>query len=316
MIDHDALFKAVIAEFFLEFLQLFFPDLAADLDPASIVEKEQEIMTDIKGGQTNRVDLIREVKVDNEPSLVLILVEPQSYDDKNFSKRLFRYVSRLYDKYDLPVFPVAVLSYASPKAKAPNSFQVGIRNYKTISFNYETIQLNQLDWQEYADKPNPIASAFLAKMPVKKKERVKLKLVALTKLTELGLNPAQQRLLTGFIDTYLDLNFKEEVKFAEELSKIEGEKKEAVMELTTSWERKGIIQGKREGIKEGIIEGKREGEINLLVKQLTRRYGPLTSAEESGVQGLEQEQLEGLAEAILDFQSREEFTIWLDKAQS
>jgi len=151
----------------------------------------------------------------------------------------------------------------------------------------------------------------MAKMPVNKKERAKLKLLALNKLTELKLNLAQQRLLTGFIDTYLDLNFKEQVEFEEELSKVEGSKKEAVMELTTSWKREGIIEGIREGKREGI----KEGEIKLLLTMLTRRYGPLTEAEESGVQGLSEEQLERLAEAILDFQSREEFTTWLAKAQ-
>jgi len=303
LIDHDALFKTVIAEFFLEFLQLFSPDLATDLDPASITEKEQELITDIKGGQTNRIDLIRQVKLNQKSTLVLILVEAQSYDDKEFGERLFRYVTRLYDKYRLPVFPVAVLSYDSPKAKASNIFKLGIQDLMVITFNYFPVQLNRLDWQEYVNTPNPLASAFMAKMPVKKKERAKLKLVALNKLTELELNSAQVRLLGVFIDTYLDLNFKEQVEFEEELSKVEGAKKEAVMELTTSWERKGII------------EGKREGEINLLIKQLTRRYGLLTEVEERQIRDLPEEQVESLAEAILDFQNRVEFTTWLAKTQ-
>jgi len=143
MIDHDALFKTVIAEFFLEFLQLFFPDLAADIDPASIIEKEQELLTDLKGGQTNRIDLIRQVQLNQEPTLVLILVEAQSYDDKEFGERLFRYYTRLYDKYRLPVVPMAVLSYDSPKAKAPNIFKLGVRDFIAVTFNYFTIQLNR-----------------------------------------------------------------------------------------------------------------------------------------------------------------------------
>ena len=85
----------------------------------------------------------------------------------------------------------------------------------------------------------------MAKMPIDKKDRAKLKLVALNNLTEMGLNPAQLRLLTGFIDTYLDLNLKEQVEFEEALSKVEGAKKEAVMELTTSWKREGIKEGGR-----------------------------------------------------------------------
>ena len=114
--------------------------------------------------------------------------------------------------------------------------------------------------------------------------------------------------MTGFIDTYLDLNFKEQVEFEEELSKVEGAKKEAVMELTTSW--------KREGIKEGIKEGKLEGKLDLLLMLLTHRFGPLRGVEERQIRDLPEQQVEKLAEAILDFQSREEFTAWLVKAQS
>ncbi len=295
MIDHDALFKSLIGEFFLEFLQLFFPEMAAEIDPTSITEKEQELMTDLQEGRTKRIDLIRQVQLKEEPTLVLILVEPQSYNDKQFGERLFRYCTRLYDKYRLPIFPVAVLSNNSPKAAAPNSFKVEFRHFTAMTLNYLTIQLNRLDWQEYADKNNPIACAFMAKMPVAKGERPKLKLLALNKLTDLKLNPAQLRLVSGFIDTYLELNKQEQIQFEQELSKVEGKKKEAVMELTTSWKREGI----------------REGEINLLVKQLTRRLGALSLEEETEVRSLNVTQLENLGEAILDFQSREDFTSWL-----
>ena len=57
------------------------------------------------------------------------------------------------------------------------------------------------------------------------------------------------------------------------------------------------------------------GEKNLLIKMLTHRYGPLSEAEEGQVRGLKEKKVEKLAEAILDFQSREEFTTWLAKAQ-
>ncbi len=138
MIDHDALFKSLIGEFFVEFLELFFPEIAQDIEPASVQEKEQEILTDLVGGKTNRVDIIRQVRLKQEATLVLILVEPQSYDQKEFGERLFRYFIRLYDKYRLPVLPVAVLSYDSPKQAAPNTYVVGFRHFTTLSFNYAT----------------------------------------------------------------------------------------------------------------------------------------------------------------------------------
>ncbi len=185
MTDHDALFKSLIGEFFLEFLELFFPEIAQDIEPDSIQEKEQELLTDIIGGKTNRVDIIRQVRLKDEATLVLVLVEPQSYDEKEFGERLFRYFIRLYDKYRLPVLPVAVLSYERPKHAAPNSYVVGFRHFSTVIFNYATIQLNRLAWQEFADKGNPVACALMAKMPVAKADRPIVKLTALDRLAGL-----------------------------------------------------------------------------------------------------------------------------------
>jgi hypothetical protein len=302
MIDHDALFKTIISEFFLEFMELFLPDIASDIEPNSIQEKEQELFTDIVGGKTHRVDLIRQVKLKDEPNLVLILVEAQSYDEKEFGNRLFRYFTRLHDKYGLDLLPVAVFSYNSPKELAPSIYKLNFRKRNTVTFNYVTIQLNRLDWQDFVDKANPVACAFLSKMQMDKTERAEVKLTALSKLTELGLNPAQSRLISGFVDTYLPLNATEQAEFEQKLTEIEQDKKEEVMELVTSW----MIEGMAKGIK--------EGEKRVLLKQLNHRFGELSTQEEVGIDSLSEEQLVQLAQDSLDFKSREELVGWLNRA--
>ncbi|HLO86855.1 MAG TPA: hypothetical protein VK203_17895 [Nostocaceae cyanobacterium] len=64
-------------------------------------------------------------------------------------------------------------------------------------------------------------------------------------LANLGLNPAQLQLISGFIDTYLKLNTQETALFTEQLEKIEPRKQEEVMQIVTSWMEEGIEKGKK-----------------------------------------------------------------------
>ena len=62
---------------------------------------------------------------------------------------------------------------------------------------------------------------------------------------------------------------------------------------------------------EGRQEGRQEGEATVTIRQLTRRCGALSEATTARIQSLPLEQLESLAEALLDFQSADDLTIWL-----
>lgn len=79
-----------------------------------------------------------------------------------------------------------------------------------LEFNYDVVQLNQFRWQDFLNQRNPVASALIAKMRMNIQERPIVKLTSLQLLANLELNPAQVQLISGFIDTYLDLNAQEE----------------------------------------------------------------------------------------------------------
>ena len=61
-IDHDKNFKALISTFFLEFLELFLPEIASTIDPGSIKLLQQEYFTDLVDGEKKIIDLLVEVK--------------------------------------------------------------------------------------------------------------------------------------------------------------------------------------------------------------------------------------------------------------
>ena len=63
----------------------------------------------------------------------------------------------------------------------------------------------------------------------------------------------------------------------------------------------------------GLVEarGEAEGEAALALRQLNRRCGPINAATTARIQALPLEQLEALAEALLDFSGPADLTAWL-----
>lgn len=65
------------------------------------------------------------------------------------------------------------------------------------------------------------------------------------------------------------------------------------------------------GRQEGRQEGEQLGEVNLIVRQISRRFGTLSPEQVSQVRSLSISQLESLGEALLDFEEISEFEAWL-----
>lgn len=61
-----------------------------------------------------------------------------------------------------------------------------------------------------------------------------------------------------------------------------------------------------EGIQKGVQKGRQEGELNVLLRLLTRRFGPLDAATEQRLQETSSEELERWADNILDAASLDE----------
>ncbi|MGI0494676.1 Rpn family recombination-promoting nuclease/putative transposase [Alkalinema pantanalense CENA528] len=284
-INHDQKFKELISTFFLEFLELFVPDLAETIEPDSVTFREQEYFVDLVEGETQIVDLLAEVKLAGEAATVLIHIEPQSTYQMRFPQRLFFYFSRLHQKHLKRIYPIALFSYEQPKEAAQNQYSVEFPNLKVLEFNFAAIQLNQLNWRDFLNRPNPVAAALMAKMAIEERDRPKVKAECLRLLVTLKLNPAKSQLISQFVDSYLRLNAQEEKRFQAEIDKLEVREKEAIMETMTSWEEKGM--------EKGIAKATQTIALNMLRKKL-----PLETIAE--VTGLTIEQIQALQAQLTD----------------
>jgi predicted transposase YdaD len=239
-ISHDQKFKELISTFFMEFLELFLPELARTIAPDSVVFREQEYFVDLVEGETNIIDLLAEVQLAGEDATVLVHIEPQSTSRAVFPQRMFFYFSRLHQKHLKRIYPIAIFSYDQPAAAATTQYSVEFPDLKVLEFNFKAIQLNRLNWRDFIDRPNPVAAALMAKMRIEPQDRPKVKAECLRLLVTLKLNPAKTALISQFVDTYLRLNTTEEQQFQTEIDTMDIAQREEIMQATTSWEEKGI----------------------------------------------------------------------------
>lgn len=295
-INHDQLFKELLTTFFVEFIDLFFPEVLRYLDTSSITFVDKELFTDVTQGRKKILDVVALTKFREQDYSFLIHIEAQASQQTDFNRRMFRYFCSLFLKDDRPIYPIVVFSYDSPKYPDKNNFIIELPDQKVLDFNYQVVQLNRLNWRDFLNQDNPIASALMAKMKIKKRARPLVKAECLRLLVSFELDPAKLQILSGFIDTYLDLNSTEEEFFQSQLNTMELEPKEKIMQITTSWERKGRL----------------EGQTFTILRLLNRKLGELPTEIVTTIKSLESSQLETLTEELLDFNTIDDLRQWLN----
>ncbi|MBW4689277.1 MAG: hypothetical protein KME40_30340 [Komarekiella atlantica HA4396-MV6] len=71
MIDHDRLFKELLSTFFVEFLDLFLPQVAQEIDRNSIHFLPQDVFSDVTSGEKKEIDLLAQVRRANASYLLI-----------------------------------------------------------------------------------------------------------------------------------------------------------------------------------------------------------------------------------------------------
>jgi hypothetical protein len=308
-IDHDRLFKQLIGTFFLEFLDLFAPDLAVTIDRDSLEFLPQEYFTDLVAGKRRAMDLVVRVNLrrrPNEPEVgkvwAIVNLEHQSSSEADFNRRMFFYFTQLHRQYLEPVYPIAIFSFDEPKRHEPDKYRVRLPGLDVLEFNFLRVQLNQLNWRDFVKQKNPVAAALMSKMKIAPQERAKVKVECLRAIANLKLDPARVSILSGFVDSYLNLNRVEEVEFEEEVASIKKEtEKEKVMQIVTSW------------MEQGIERGEQQATLKSVLRVLNRRVGELDGGTLDRLQQLSVSQLEALHDAALDFTQVAQVESWLSQ---
>ena len=75
----------------------------------------------------------------------------------------------------------------------------------------------------------------------------------------------------------------------------------------------GRQEGLQKGLQEGLQKGLHEGEAKIILRQFNRRFGNLSSKTITNIQQLNSDQLEILADKLLDFTTQNDLDVWLDQ---
>jgi hypothetical protein len=214
--DHDSPWKGALDEFFLDCLNLLFPqtaELVAEVVPEDVLHLEQELARLSILGETSerRVDKIAKVRRKNgEDSWLWIHLEVQCQPDPNFSYRIFDYFSRLFsDTKQMPI-SMAILADDSPNWK-PNHFAAQDAGC-SVRFEFPVVKLLEFEnrREELENSINPFAWLILAHLDTMAttrnlERRVDCKFQLAMKLGRRGLRDEQARKLFNLIDWMMQL---------------------------------------------------------------------------------------------------------------
>lgn len=76
---------------------------------------------------------------------------------------MFTYFARLHEKYQLPVYPVALFTYSEPSREEITKYQILFPEVEVLDFNFQAIQLNRLNARDFRGPTKPCGGGFNGK---------------------------------------------------------------------------------------------------------------------------------------------------------
>ena len=230
--------------------------------------------------------------------------------------RMLEYYVLDRQDFGLPVYPVAVLSHAKPAGKQSLPLRAQFPNKRVLEFDFDVIDLARLEARTFLQCHNLAALALAARMSFETKRRLTLARDFFVSLASTAAGRAEQELVTGFYSAYQPLSKEETLQLNRDLSIVIPEAlREKVMQLTNPFIelgfQQGIEKGLAEGIEKGVEKGRREGEVELVLRQLSRRFGALPASQRKLIRKLDLAKIEALGETLLGLKSRSDLAQWL-----
>jgi len=320
---HDQLFKDILRAFFREFMELFFPNAAAQLDFSTVVFLDKEVFTDLPTGRQRTLDLVAQVRTrEGEGELILIHVEVESRKKgRPFRQRMLRYYMMLHLRYNLPVLPVVIYLSRGAGGLGTEVHEQTLFGKPVVRFEYGRVGVSDLPAEAYLLSNNPLAYGLAALMQPGERRPAELKVACLLRIARAVMDEARKALLVNCVETYLRLDEKEQALYEELVA--QPEQKE-VKEMLTVYEERGIAIGEQRGIaigeqrgiaigeqrgiaigeQRGIAIGTVRGKRDATLRVLRKKFGTLPKAVEARIQAMETEaELDALLDAVLTAQS-------------
>jgi hypothetical protein len=260
----DILWKAVLEDVFDDFLRFFVPnaDEVFNLDhKVEYLDKELDQLFPPEGNEYKPRYVDKLAKVFTRQGVeewVLIHVEVQGYHDDYFTKRMFQYYTRIWDKYDRSIAAFAIFTDSEASFK-PSNFQQAFLG-TTVSYTFNTFKIADQNSDKLAASSNPFALVVLTAKGALQGKRMtdddllKLKVAIAKKLFNSKLSKDKIRRMMNFLKYYVRFESEEMIdKFDKELAVIAQNDK-----TTMGTEEFLLDRAMKEGLERGVAKTKQE----------------------------------------------------------
>lgn len=294
LMEYDNKFKLLLTLFFREFLELFFPEFARQIDwscPAAFLDKElRSIVTETS---PKVVDLLARVEtLGAGPRYCLIHVEVEGRKSRvALGKRLHHYFNRLDEMFDLPIVPIALFLNVGGEGLGWQTRELVCFGHCFNHFEFPYIGLPALDGLKYLETANPLAWALLGLMNVPQAERARIKAESLRRVERQRLELRRRAVLVQCVEAFTVLDAEQSREY-ESLVQTDEYRKARDMQKT-------IYDEAEE--KGGLDVGRR-----LLLVQLEEKFGQLPVRLRRKIERLTLQEIDRLARRIVTVDDRRE----------
>jgi hypothetical protein len=162
-LGYDQLFKTILERFLQDFLELFFPEVAARLDFQTLRFVDKEVFANVPDGTVREADIVAKLNTrEGHPELVLVHIEVQTDPESDFPRRMFEYYSVLRLHYRIPVLPIAVYLRHGPDSRLAE-YRESLFDQELVHFRFHTVALARRQAEEYVET-SPLGAALAALM--------------------------------------------------------------------------------------------------------------------------------------------------------
>lgn len=275
-ITKDQVWKSAIENYFEEFMQYFAPDISQDIDFSKgymNLDKELTRLAPKSEQMHRRCDELLKVTMKNgEEEYVLIHIEVQGYEDREFAKRMYQYINRIYDKYNKKIYPLAIYTHGVENNQ-PDRYEERFYGMLLV-YKFPIYKAIEQDEAKLEAEVNPFATVILAALyALKAKEDEEQRFIFKQRLSKLLFKKGWKREKIVELFYYIDniIILKDEEKNRILLSEFENVMNEEENEMKFTFDETNYAQVLRKNaLAQGMEKGMEKG-IYMVARNLLKK---------------------------------------------
>jgi hypothetical protein len=317
--DHDQRLKVLLKEFFEAFFTCFFPAWAARFEFTQIDWLDKELFLAPPQGERRQLDLVARLRLrpgapppraDVNDLVALVHVELESRASAPaFRPRMFDYYIQLRRDTGLPVFPIALFLRVGLDGLGWDAYEEHFWERRIVRFEYAYVGLPALPGEQYATGENLLGVALSALMRQPAERRAELYAEGLKRIAASGENDYRRFLLAECLEAYAELDEAQKERLQALLQTEAYREVEPLMKTTYERGKADAYREVEPLMKTTYERGIEQGERRAALRQMEKKFGPLSAEVKRRIEALSPEALARLQLDLLEAQALEQLRL-------